>query len=1340
MDDIILDNSDIEDVISNVSITDLIYTDEGRLKLSNDQIKAEVANLMPPNMPLFKLKQKTDIYFNLFNSPIDDVPFPNTLIPIIDVNKYMLEDEFKPVFHYKIDKELDEQNHIVGQLFEEFIQNYRLANRNREESYVHTCRNLYNLFKPFVDSSEKPIQKETDALSLRHDSFLRLIPPVKVDVGNRPDVIDEAYLEEGRCPQGRHYLERNEYELLYKGDCPKIKGYFNIVNKKTALEFNISTYLEHLKTLKQDDKVFVYFNLPVYDYHHREVVSVEGRVISNDELLVISLDKNVQLENFNLRELEFPVNKYVPFFVYAKSFEPKFHKGLFKTTNVKIFFDNHYQEKYIKPQTWAEYFYATGKNIAFKNAQLDMYPHYKNSLTILSKDVPLNLYKAIHTYTGTSKFFNFTKYSKYLQYYDSYDVSTIDNDLIRFQYLNSQHDHGMLYILEHSYKQVLDDDQIDDILKDLKQKSNQIQRNKSSIAPGQLAKRYLSIEEMNADNNKTIYVDKEFDKTEYNLKKKFTTKQQLLEALNYNEFEVDCILAGKRPLKEGDYCIVGSHKKTYKWAKVSNEFMWVKTSGVIHESCEKSLPSYEDLTKPNTMVLDSFDNLCKKTNQAKNNREYQELTRLIGMLEEMKTINDMAQLKEFLIAYVDICKSPKIKKSLSMIGYVDKYSDDYYDYNLENMFMNFEFDAGPTIMNYDDPNKIKNRTILDILCQAFEIKDLSYDDEKYINTYIDASYPESDVIKDIENETSEKVKQYKKVVERIESQHKKDKEKFLKEVQKKHNEILENVKNTNWKQYYHKKILLCAGMLSLIIMIKYPNIVIKKLVPGCVKYFSYKGAPLLEDENAQRSLTKYFACVLKSLYQPNDLKFGLFENMDNNYKSLLEVIKKIVEQKYDVKAKLAEVKDFKEEENYETEVSYNVLNIFYRPCFDFVKSSYTNPIIEYLRLIHEKISSSQITKYNLVNMPLLRNACCAELLVNYSNFYDYFESEEIKKLKSQISKIKTNASDKNIIISAQQKIKFERLFKITKDASQTPKVIPWKEKEISKMETHDEQWWENLHLNNILRFDYLKTRLKSQNIDFINRFIIQIKDINNVTSLRNLYANYLRGSLLTLISKLTSLYTFKKKEKVDESSKFVRLLKSLYELNVKDVLSNISKELKVFNQEIKYDSSSQDVTNALHNIIWYTNVFLNFVFKAIWISTDNAYDDDLMKLSLSLEKASNKVFVNKIFDMIDLIMDDMTDYINLNYFDVNDLKKEVELLREKRKQEIMSKYSEDREERNQQKILKTMGLDILNEEVFEEKIETKEPTLIEGEKEYEDHEIDVKGENADEDVDHDGFD
>jgi hypothetical protein len=1335
IDDIILETSDINEIIPNILITEQIYTDEGRLKLNDNQIKIEVANLMPPNMPIFKLRHKTDTYFELFTRALDPIPCPKTLLPIIDINKYMLEDDFKPVFNYKIDRELDEPNHIKGQLFIEFIQSFNLNNRDKEDSYINTCRNLYTLFKPFEDNDITPINYETDALW--QDTTFRLIPPISVDVGNRPDVIDENYLKEGHCPQGCRYLERSEFELLYKGDCPTIIGYANMINKDPYIEFNVTKYIEHLKDLEQDTKVYVYFNIPVYDYYHHEIISVEGRIISNsDNTLKIALDKNIQIENLTLKELECPINKYVPYFVYTKKFNPKFHKGLLKNTNVKIFYDKKYHEKYIKPQTWAEYLYSTGNNISFQNSDILMYPYYKNSLTIPIKEANLHLYKAVHTYTGTSKFFNFTKYANYLQYYHPYDVSTIDTELTRFQYLNNQPDYGLLYILQHEYKSVLNPDQIDKILNTLKEESNLIQRSTLlEETPGQLAKRYLTPEDMINDNNKTIYVDPEFDKTPYNLKKKYTTKQQLLQEVN--EFESNCILAGKRPVKEGDYCIVGPKKKTFKWAKVSGEFMWIKTSG-IHETCEKSLPSYDDLLKPNTMVLDSFDSLCMKISHAKNNKIYLELARAINLLEDMKIINNTKSLQEFLVVYLEICKNPKMSKPRAMLGYIDKYSDDYYDYTLENMFMNFEYDAGPTIINYQEKPKKPELTLLDMLCLVLEINDLTYDEQLYINTYVDEEYSEFELLEDIKKKTTIEVANYKNALVRIESQQKQNKSDFLKKIQGLHNKKLDDIKSTCWKQYYHKKILLCAGILSLVIMIRYPNIIIKKLVPGCIKYFSYKGAPVLEDENAQRSLTRYLACVLKSLYQPNDLKFGLFENMDNNYKSLLEVVNNIIQQKYDVREKLKEVQISENfEDIQETKLSYDVLNIFYRPCFDFVKSHYTNPVIEYLRLIHTKISSSQITKFNLGNIAFLRNACCAELLAHYDNFHDYFESEEIKKLRVQLNKHKKLLIDKNIIFVAQKKFTYEKLFKINVNTNHTP--ISVKEKVISKPEIHDEQWWENIQLNNILTFDFLKNRLKSANINYIERFVIQINELNNITSLRNIYANYLRGAFLTLVSKLTSLYTFKKKEKIDEASKFVRLLKSLHELKIKDTLLTIGSELKVFNQEIKYDSSSQDIPNASYNIMWFTNILLTFFKKALWIGLDKQYQEDTDQLSIALNSTKNKVVIGKIFEILDLVLDDMTDYLKLNYFDITELKKEVELLREKHKQEIMSKYSVDREERNQQKILKNMGLDILNEDVFDEQVETKE-VVIPAEKEYDDNEIIDKGENPDEDIDHNGFD
>jgi hypothetical protein len=88
-----------------------------------------------------------------------------------------------------------------------------------------------------------------------------------------------------------------------------------------------------------------------------------------------------------------------------------------------------------------------------------------------------------------------------------------------------------------------------------------------------ISKKYTSLEALMADNNKVIYYDSDYDKTNYNLLKKFENKLDILPPEEYKQLlideltgsgltdeevnnEIDTLLLGKKIVMDGDYAIL----------------------------------------------------------------------------------------------------------------------------------------------------------------------------------------------------------------------------------------------------------------------------------------------------------------------------------------------------------------------------------------------------------------------------------------------------------------------------------------------------------------------------------------------------------------------------------------------------------------------------------------------------------------------------------------------------------------------------------------------------------------------------------------------------------------
>ena len=174
--------------------------------------------------------------------------------------------------------------------------------------------------------------------------------------------------------------------------------------------------------------------------------------------------------------------------------------------------------------------------------------------------------------------------------------------------------------------------------------------------------------------------------------------------------------------------------------------------------------------------------------------------------------------------------------------------------------------------------------------------------------------------------------------------------------------------------------------------------------------------------------------------------------------------------------------------------------------------------------------------------------------------------------------------------------------------------------------------------------------------------------------------------------------------------------------------------------------------------MWYSYHLCQFFMKALWIAATDADfpspEITIEALSYCINTSTRPAYVKKVSEIINLLLVNLDAYVNMNYFDISSLKKEVEILREKRKEEIMAGYSADDEYRNLQKILKVMGLNIMGkgpsqdnaalaavdeDGLNEGAAEAPAPLVDVVEAEYGDY-VDDVGENADGDIEYDGYD
>lgn len=1386
MENIVISNSDIEDVIEDVIVTETVYKDDSELRLSNEQMIMEIGNLLP-NLPLKRTLLYTDLFqshlFTYQQKPLLLESFNRgSLLPIIHCVKRKLADTFDPTQGaYLIDLEMDPTNYIKGAYLTDFLSSFVALNKDADEPYPQTSKALYNLHRPFESSSQTMhvATANIDAIWNENNETFRLISPVEIDVGLRPEVIDTEYLKENRCPQGRKYIERSEFITVYEGDAYNTTGYLNNIDSKMdAITFDVLNYQKTLKSLKVNEKVVVCFNIFAFDYQNKPISEVSGLVDENDgTFLHIVLDKNVQIYDVMIKDLYCPIFSYAPFFVYPHDSKVKYKKSMLRYNTIKFPLkkDKPSLLKYIYPQSWSEYCYIYDVKAKYEDMDLGFHPFLKsNNRTGFQQPSKKQPQYQIKTFSDV---LNFSKYNQFLQYYPPYyNANTFaDSNLMRMLYMKQRHDSGLLYAIQLAEtKKSQGEDHLNMKLQEIHAKMNELAFSpiKYALEP-RVVKHYTNQKDFKNDNDKgdQLYVDKQYDTTRYHLKAlthlKGKALQQYLLSEIEDEFEVQCIIDGKCPVREGEMAIVkqGSNNLLFRWTKLSNGYMWVKVSNT---TCSDKLPSFKEVAS-NSLLLDTFDGLCKKRDMIKKQRAYKHLSGAAALIENMKEKSyDFEAIKLRLSV---ICKEFEGKHrefNCAMKGYVDKINYDEYsgqtdNVTLENMFTNFEFNDGPTFMigaggvgggdKMDMP-----KTILDILCKVIDIS-LTEEEKAYINTFVEKYHADTRAYTEIKDYETNLYQQTNKLL--IDNK-KLPKDKFIQLKLRLENAKTDKVQKFTFQtmsKHYFEKILAIVGLMILVIMINYPRVLIKRLIPKCVKFFSYKSHPLLDEtkENT-RSLIKYMACVLGTLYQPNDMKFGLFSSAEDNAKALQIKIDQILKVNKQLEKAISNkvIDDVDDDIDGQT---YDTLNIFFRPCFTFARKQYEDNIIEYLRQINEIIRSKNKTRFYLANIPSIVNACCVEPLTRSTTFYDFFTTlPEFKNIQNKANKEtkveKYNAFIPNSVEHQNFTHKKELL------THNQPIVLKANDSLIVNSTKKGEDWWDAVKIAVHGYWSFLKDILTYDN-SFIESNYINVENPDRLTNLKNAYLSFTKGTFSTTLSRFINLYSFPKGKKADKTDPFVILLDKLrsikddYKQHMIVYADSLASFVSIIEKNVSRNLESEvshTITETYHDILWNTYVTLFYLINLVYSCSgeilpfsEPSESDQVIAKCRFIVNTHNNPYLSVIIDIIRYILNTLENYTNINHFKVEDIKEKVEVIRERLKEADMKRYSADDLKRQEERVLKKMGLDIRGSGIDEaeepEEVVVEIPKAIHAAEEAEFGDfVEYKGENADDDNDHDGYD
>lgn len=1154
-DDVIisLDDNMIEEVIPQVSVIEQKLKDDSILRLNNDQINAAIINLISDryrNSSL--LKQKVRNYARLFFTfPHVQHIYFKALRPIISTNKltYFSNDE-----EYSQNKEYEQAHFEKSDKLGNFLNKFHSLSTTNKEPYSKVVNKLYALYTPF-----SPIGA-TINYQIEHevDAFTQCL-----------------FEEECNAPKHSSYRlvskVMNGKSTVYDGDNVNVIGFFNIphtgdgdIDKVQIVD--IDQYIHNINGLVEGDKVTICFNISTFDKSRKNLVhEINGTVLKlSATTLTLVLSKEVYMNGKLTSELTYGRGSNIssilvsPFYVYphkkdlfcfskpllAKEhiiFKAGVHTNIndvrgFITPNdideLLMLFKDRFDE--IKNLHDLSTIVLLPHGVNIDNIGTNMYDILAHIFAQKRKskdhEKPVKPREEL-PYRNTTPLVDFKKNAKFLDVYSkdypSYNTY-IDDALNRFRYLKSQQDSGAYYFLsslqanmKHKYKKhitklaqyhrelLIADKAIDALeFKDDKQKGLVTETCES----GSYAKEYKKIDKLSEDNNKTLYFDKKFDPTPYDVKSNYTgnsskglhlhVMNELLSIPKFKkmskndlEFEIETVILGKRRIRIGDMCVLTTNygDTVYTRQTVGDQEMWVKKFRTPFKVCTDSpLVAFNDLVKVDTCIKQTFDQVCRTNQNAHIHYKYRvlesvklELTAIISLLERYDEVVDIIEhdVKHYHSLASILPWEHGGKRQFEYIEHVNY--DDYIgeqgevgdvEYTLDFVDQtNFSY----AIENMTNEKDTKEDTEKDInmdslkMFLAFIQVPLEPMEMTFIVNSINSKFPQKTIVNQLQQYETALMTQVNKEAYKTSEKYMKMFDAVVKQkVNKKESELM--------AKYYYNVFCHIIAFIVIIMFIRHPMYMMNNVLQNCVKVLGYLGYPISKKDE-QRSLTAYFACLLTNISVKDDIRFSLFyEKSTSEIQSALhDTIDEILQGSYELKSQLEIAKGVistmtKHSQPVTSVHSSLIPHEFtemqgFKPSFKFSNiermSKKNKVILKFLKSIKDNIARSKISKMNSFNIPSVFNTCCAEVLQRDVNFYKFFEdSNEYTSAKKSVETVMqpTSFVDENLHPSLNYKSTidlFESL-NITHDKSNVSDVghidtkdtqTESKEKEVEKI-------------------------------------------------------------------------------------------------------------------------------------------------------------------------------------------------------------------------------------------------------------------------------------------------
>ena len=1367
---IVIDENDVTNIIEDVPIEEERFIEGSLLKLTKEQIIIELSNLL---YEFYKnnVQRKVDLYSSIFksNDVVDNVNSVTTILPVIDCKKYQYYDSDE----FVVDPAFELENNIKFEKFQSFLNQFNKLFKS-QEGYHSVLASISKLFTPFqlnkTDTSATS-QSDTDAIRIAGET----------------DKFDHQPIR------------------LLKDDIVENLGYFNKIDDKSKfITFDWNIYLEEVHSISANDDVDIYFN-DFYFHNNKQITSLKGKVtrVMNDKIYVKPNDKSLESFKYNIKNLTSLC------FIYPEKSTNRYHKLLLKTTN--IHFKNVTEEvlkKYILPNTFTEALYIT------KKEDLLSFDDIKKLLN----DLGLNINKLDKSSQDVLKSLLIKKYpplkvSKNPQFLSSNDHNKIvevdhpfikdikdtfvDSDIARYRILHKslyneyQHILTLLTSFMNKRQKGIDVEDLMKMKEQLSQKLNQYNNkhdDNCSKNEFKLAKVYNTIEDLKKDNGRVVYYDPQLDSTDYKLNLQYDDDQLLRNELisrkvkvSELDFEVKTIRKGKKKIREGDNCVlVGVNEDiVYVRRKIEGEMVWIKQAKLPFKFCMDTIHEYSDILNEEICSYDTYENVCKKLKNVKESFKYNDTKQKLETINSIIDFNKnfdrfLKQVKDDNDFYENLLAISNPSEN-NQITLTDMPSIDLDDFDGEmdmNMEMMLDFNDAD---HYEVLPTVKKQETIDIsgpsssfvlMISNFMELHMDQADIKYIVDYANEHVKDHNINEKVQKERNKLDKSINKNLYNSNEEYRQKVDALVKGK-------IDAIEQKALSEMYYDIAIHTIALLSLLIMAKYPDLLINNIYPSCIRFMSYLGYPL-NDKNATRSISKYIACLVKGITGGDDVKFVKIQstNIDDLNNSILSVIDDIIKDDVNLRLRVEANKTIISNRKVREETFSSSSMYGFKPSFDFDKP--TSKVSTYLEYLNKTVSDTKHLKLDIANAPTLFNACCLEQLEDNTSYYKFFENtSDYRTLKKAIKE--TQKKQNNIILPPlnikssitvnQSTIQFQKtpplripessiehlnnIEKIDRYIQSNKLLLNdaiFLQQDIQDFYKDEKSWDEIVYPTTMKYFDVISDIIKknidnydSNKFDVFKNTLILLRNIKNTKAICHVLVNFIKSKLPRILSRVlhgvpTSIISVEKE---------IVLYKSFdnndeYDKQIIQYLSdNLLQSTDLLNL------TQDDIINISFINYVLMKLFYNMITMTINNKTYDSIDDTLLLTHQLSMNDVTKTNMKLTCDLISFIIEQLVDALLLNDVNTDTINKNVENLRELKKQDLMNKYHIDDEKRQLQMTLRALGMDtwydvgdIEKDEYVDMSIDNQIDVSANQNKRQEDENYqmkDYKGENQDDD-------